>query len=78
MILLLQSMHPRLQDIDSGTDAWTSTGRMLCQRHVEVDGETWLARSAWIFEKQNVGMKLAGGFKQFLFSSLFGEDSQFD
>ena len=40
MILLLQSMQPRLQDIDSGTDAWTSTGRMLCQRHVEVDGET--------------------------------------
>jgi len=30
-----------LQDIDSGTDAWTSTGRMLCQRHVEVDGETF-------------------------------------
>ena len=78
MILLLQSMHPRLQDIDSGTDAWTSTGRMLCQRHVEVDGETWLGRSAWSFEKQNVGMKLAGGFKHVLFSSLFGEDSQFD
>ena len=29
-------------------------------------------------ERENLCLKLGGGFKHFLFSSLFGEDSLFD